>query len=149
MFYIVLPEKSQPCCAREKLLITLGISGLEADLSRKIPMRPRRVYNLKSLPLKAFLLMQNVFYASCRGGNLPPAGVAICRPMVWLVRDDAGTMGIEKEQCKRRFPIGIYTLQKRSFPAILHQKATAGVSLAVAFYFVLQKNLSLWSALQF
>jgi len=44
---------------------------------------------------------------------------------------------------------GIYTLQNGSFSAILRQKATAGVSLAVAFYLVLQKNLSFWSALQF
>jgi hypothetical protein len=45
--------------------------------------------------------------------------------------------------------IGIHTLQTGSFPAILRQKVTAGASLAVTFYLVLQKNLSLWSALQF
>ena len=45
--------------------------------------------------------------------------------------------------------MGIYTLQTVSFPAILHQKSTAGVSLAVDFYLVLQENLSLWSASQF
>jgi len=45
--------------------------------------------------------------------------------------------------------IGIHTLQSDSFPAIPHQKTTAGVSLAVAFFFVLQINLSFWSALQF
>ena len=39
-----------------------------------------------------------------------------------------------------RSHIGIYTLQSGSFPAILRQKATAGISLAVAFYLVLQKN---------
>ena len=50
---------------------------------------------------------------------------------------------------KGRPYIGIYTLQTGSYPVILHQKATAGVSLAAAFYLVFQKNLSLWSALQF
>jgi hypothetical protein len=40
-------------------------------------------------------------------------------------------------------------LQTGSFPAILRQKATAGVSLAMAFYLILQKNLSIWSASQF
>jgi len=45
--------------------------------------------------------------------------------------------------------IGIYTLQNGSFPAILHQKAMAGGSLAMAFYLVLQKKLTFWSALQF
>jgi hypothetical protein len=45
--------------------------------------------------------------------------------------------------------IGIHTLQIGSFPAILRQNATAGVSLAVAFYLILQKNLSFLSASQF
>jgi len=45
--------------------------------------------------------------------------------------------------------MGIYTLQRVSFPAILQIKSTAGDSLAVDFLIVLQKNLSLWSALQF
>jgi len=45
--------------------------------------------------------------------------------------------------------MGIYTLQSGSFSSILRQKATAGVSLAVAFFLVLLKNLSLWSASQF
>ena len=53
---------------------------------------------------------------------------------------------VMKKPPERRLCLGIYTLQNGSFPAILHQKATAGVSLAVAFYLVLQKNLSLWSA---
>jgi len=56
----------------------------------------------------------------------------------------------KKEKCPQgRSHIGIYTLQIGSFPAILHQKAMAGVSLAMAFYLVLRKNLSLWSASQF
>ena len=54
-----------------------------------------------------------------------------------------------KGTTERRAPIGIYTLQRGSFPTILRQKATAGVSLAVAFNLVLQKNLSLGSASQF
>jgi hypothetical protein len=45
--------------------------------------------------------------------------------------------------------IGRDTLQTGSFPTILHQKITAGVSLAVIFYFVLCEDLSLWSASQF
>jgi len=56
-------------------------------------------------------------------------------------------------QTKREHPgrphIGIYTLQTGSFSPILRQNATAGVSLAVAFYLALRKNLSFWSALQF
>ena len=40
-------------------------------------------------------------------------------------------------------------LQNGSFPVLLHQKAMAGVSLAMAFFFVLQENLSFWSAWQF
>ena len=55
----------------------------------------------------------------------------------------------QKPRSKRRSPIGIHTLQNGSFPAILQQKIMAGVSLAMIFYFVLRKNLSLWSALQF
>jgi hypothetical protein len=55
----------------------------------------------------------------------------------------------QKAAGQRRVRIGIYTLQTGSFPALLHQKATAGVSLAVVFYLVLRKNLSLWSASQF
>jgi hypothetical protein len=40
--------------------------------------------------------------------------------------------------------IGIYTLQTESFPAILQQKSTAGVSLAVDFMICLaEKSLSL------
>ena len=58
-------------------------------------------------------------------------------------------MGKNKDRRKGRVHIGIYTLQIGPFPAILRQKATAGVSLTVAFYLVLQKNLSLWSASQF
>jgi len=54
-----------------------------------------------------------------------------------------------KKHRERRAHTGIYTLQTVSFPAILHQKTTAGVSLAVVSFFVLQKNLSFWSALQF
>ena len=54
-----------------------------------------------------------------------------------------------KETVERRSRLGICTLQIGSFPTILHQKATAGVSLAVAFYLVLQENLSFWSASQF
>ena len=50
---------------------------------------------------------------------------------------------------ERRVCIGIYTLQTGFFPTILHQKATVGVSLAVAFSLVLQENLSVWSASQF
>ena len=50
---------------------------------------------------------------------------------------------------ERRTHIGIYTLQSVSFPAILHKKAVAGDSLATAFFFVLQKNILLWSAVQF
>ena len=38
-----------------------------------------------------------------------------------------------KSSRKGRPRIGIYTLPKGSFPAILHQKTTAGVSLAVVF----------------
>ena len=55
----------------------------------------------------------------------------------------------KKDDLERRSPIGIHTLQSGSFPAILQQKIMAGVSLAMILYFVLQKNLSLWSALQF
>jgi hypothetical protein len=58
-----------------------------------------------------------------------------------------------QDECKKaaegRPHTGIYTLQDGSFPVILQQKVTAGVSLAVTSYFVLQKNLSPWSALQF
>ena len=52
----------------------------------------------------------------------------------------------KKKTGQRRLCLGIYTLQNGSFPAILRQKSTAGVSLAVDFYLILQKNLSLWSA---
>ena len=55
----------------------------------------------------------------------------------------------KKRQGQGRHRIGIYMLQRGYFPAILHQKATVGVSLTVAFFFVLQETLSLWSALQF
>ena len=55
----------------------------------------------------------------------------------------------KKDELERRSPIGIHTLQNGFFPAKLQQKIMAGVSLAMIFYFVLQKNLSLWSALQF
>jgi hypothetical protein len=45
---------------------------------------------------------------------------------------------------QRRVRIGIYTLQIESFPAILHQKSTAGVSLAVDFVICLaEKSLAL------
>ena len=45
---------------------------------------------------------------------------------------------------KRRAHIGIYTLQIESFPAILYQKSTAGVSLAVDFVICLaEKSLAL------
>jgi hypothetical protein len=54
-----------------------------------------------------------------------------------------------KKQPVGRNRIGIYMLQTGYFPAILHQKTTAGVSLAVVFYLVLLKNLSFWSASQF
>jgi len=54
-----------------------------------------------------------------------------------------------KSTVQRRVPIGIHTLQIGSFSAILHQKTMAGVSLAMVFYLVLLKNLSLWSASQF
>ena len=50
---------------------------------------------------------------------------------------------------ERRPRIGIYTLQSGSFSAIPHKKAMAGVSLTMAFLFVYQKNLTLWSASQF
>ncbi len=48
-----------------------------------------------------------------------------------------------KELVERHPHIGIYTLQSGSFPAILHKNTTAGVSLAVVFSLVLQKNNSL------
>ena len=57
--------------------------------------------------------------------------------------------GEKKSTGERRLHLGIYTLQNGFFPAILQPKIMAGVSLAMIFYFVLQKNLSLWSALQF
>jgi len=56
---------------------------------------------------------------------------------------------MKKASCFGRAHTGIYTLQNGYFSAILRQKTTAGVSLAVVFFLVLQINLSFWSALQF
>ncbi|MGN0967982.1 MAG: hypothetical protein ACI4O3_01815, partial [Oscillospiraceae bacterium] len=39
-----------------------------------------------------------------------------------------------------RAHIGIYPLKNRPFPAILRQRPTAGVSLTVGLFLVLQKN---------
>jgi len=50
---------------------------------------------------------------------------------------------------KRRFPIGICTLQSGPFSTILRKKSTVGVSLTVDFFLVLWKNYALWSASQF
>ena len=50
--------------------------------------------------------------------------------------------GLHKKRSfrQRRLVIGIYPLQKGSFPAILRQKAAAGVSLAAASFLVLQRK---------
>ena len=51
-----------------------------------------------------------------------------------------GTGKKRKGRCKRRLVIGRDPLQKGSFSVILRQKATAGVSLAVAFLLVLRRK---------
>ena len=50
--------------------------------------------------------------------------------------------GLHKKRSfrQRRLVIGIYPLQKGSFPAILRQKAAAGVSLAAASFLVLRRK---------
>ena len=75
----------------------------------------------------------------------------ILQQEIYTHPNGCGRMYITKieRHTKRRSRLGICTLQIESFPAILHQKTTAGVSLAVVFYLVLQENLSFWSASQF
>jgi len=78
-----------------------------------------------------------------------PKSRGIATPACALVRDDGCFEAHKKRRAQRRPHIGRDTLQSGSFPALLRQKSTAGVSLAVLFVLVLQKNLSLWSAKQF
>jgi len=66
-----------------------------------------------------------------------------------ILIQNGGYVKKTKKGGQRRSRLGIYMLQIGSFPAILRQNAAAGVSLAAAFYLVLQKKLSPWSALQF
>ena len=53
---------------------------------------------------------------------------------------------VAKEKHTRRHNIGIYSLSRGCFSAILRHQSTAGVSLAVLRYLVYQKNISLGSA---
>ncbi len=69
--------------------------------------------------------------------------------MIPLLYHKPHLFSTEKSGAEGRPHTGIYTLQTGSYSPIPHQNPTAGVSLAVAFYLDLRKNLSLWSALQF
>ena len=55
----------------------------------------------------------------------------------------------QKKKHTRRHSIGIYSLSRGCFSAILRYQSSAGVSLAELRYLVYQKNISLGSALQF
>jgi len=67
-------------------------------------------------------------------GNLPLQGAK----SGGSVSRDEGASTVTLRQ--RRLSVGIDPLQKGSFPAILCQKATAGVSLAAAFLLVLHRK---------